>query len=435
MKLTNYLYIVLLFAFLPKIKAQHELSLHFMDTIFQSSFTNPAFHAGIGKTTAMLPSFYGNFISPYSASQLTVDVEGKKTINFKSAFKAMGTDNRFFTNSEVQTMGLSLGFNRMNVSFYHKLKAESYANIAKDLIGGFAYGNQPYLGKTMDLGSSFNGQMYSEMGLGLSYCFNEKISIGGRVKRLAGFASVATVKNGLTLLTDSTDYKLTFNTDFDVRTYDIDRFEAIQNGTFAFTDILKSDNTGFSFDLGASAVFNKLKISASVIDLAGGINWKNGAKTYSSKGTYEYLGVKSDKFLSFDGVNTKEMQDTIKEALNIQEGKTGETTIKLPMKTYFSASYDLNNTIKLGGLVYMETWGGVSKTDFMLSSTFKLAKQVHLGATYSLRSSTYNNLGVNFVFNLKALQIYGLTDNVLSLANNATAKSVNARLGINLMFN
>jgi Family of unknown function (DUF5723) len=422
-------------AFIPKTQAQHELSLHFMDSLWQSNYTNPAFQFGEGKTTASLPSFYGNFMSPYSASQLTVDVEGKKTLNFKSAFNGLNqSSSRFNMNTEVQTAGLALGFKRLNVSLYHKFKAESHIDIAKDLIGGFAYGNQAYLGKTMDLGSGVDGQIYSEAGLGLSYKISEKITIGARVKRLAGFAAVTTVKKKLTLLTDSSDYKLTFNSDFDVRTYDVKRIDEISQGTFSFTDLLRSDNNGFSFDLGATYNLGKLKINASVIDLAGAINWKYGAKTYTSNGTYTYSGFQSSKFLSFDAVSGTDMQDTIKKALNVQEGTSGETKMKLPTKMYLSGTYEVSPKVKLGALIYRESWGDISTMDFMLSSSFHLAKAVTLGATYAVRNSTYNNIGVNCLFTLSALQLYALTDNILAVANSATAKSANVRIGMNLTF-
>lgn len=435
MKKSNFLYIICFCAFLIELKAQHELGVHFMDSVYQSSFTNPAFHAGSGKTSAMLPSIYGNFMSPYSPAQLTTDVEGKRTLSLKSVYNAVEPVSRAQMNFELQTFGLALGFNKMNISIYHKYKAESYLNISKDLIGGLAVGNQPYLGKVMDLGSGFTGQVYSELGLGFAYKINDKISVGARVKKLAGFASVATKNQKLTLLTDSTDYSLTFNSDFEVHTYDINRFESFADGTYSFTETLASDNKGLSFDVGGTLTLDKLKISASATDIAGAIKWRNGAKTYSSQGTYTYSGEKSDQFLSFDGLNTDEMQDTIKKALNIQEGTVGSADIKLPMKTYLSAAYDLTNKIRVGGLIYTETWGGSTKTDILLSSTFRLAKQVHLGATYAIKNSTYNNLGVNFVFNLSSFQLYGMTDNILSIMNSAQAKNVNFRLGINLNFN
>ena len=434
MKRLILLYILFVGASVSSLNAQHELGLHFMDTVFQSNFTNPAFGADKGRTTAMLPSAYFNFSSPYSAAQLAVEQDGKKVINAQSAHKVMNPVSHFTSNIDIQTVGLAFGFNRLNVNFYHKMKSDIHLNISKDFMGAAAYGNSAYLGKTMDIGSGVTGQLYSEMGLGAAYKVNDKLSVGFRIKRLAGFAAISTHKQKATLFTDSINYNLTVNTDFDIRTYDLNRFENIANGNFVFSEIYSSDNNGFSFDLGATYTLGKWRFDASVIDLAGAINWRNGAKTYSSSGTYTYSGEKTTGFLSFDQMHNDGMQDTVKKILNVVEGTTGESKIKLPMKSYVGAQYDLNSKIRLGGLFYVESWDGITKMDVMLNSTFRFGKAMHVGVNYAVRNGTFDNLGGHLTLNLGALQIYGLTDNFISVFNKTGAKSMNTRLGVNLVF-
>lgn len=428
-------YTILFINFFNISYAQSELGLHFMDTLWQSNFTNPAFHAISNKTVAMLPSAYGSLALPFSATQVTSNENGKNVINFKSIFNATEPINAINAQAELQTIGLSIGFTKLNLSFYHKFKTEISGNISKDLIGGFAYGNRAYLGKVMDLSSGINAQAYSEIGLGAAYEINDKISIGARVKKMAGFASITTLKQKLALLTDSSDYKLTFNTDFEAHTYDMDRLEKFSNGTMTFTELLRSDNTGYSFDLGATVKLKKLRLAASIIDLGGAIKWQHGAKVYSSRGTYTYTGEKSDNFLSFKGFNDSTTIDTLKAALNVQEYSKGSARISLPTKIYISALYELNAKIKLGALLYQESWNDLSRTDIMLSSTFRLAQSIHLGLTYAMKNSTYDNVGVNFVFNLSSLQFYGMTDNILSLIKSENAKNTHFRVGLNLSFN
>ncbi len=415
-------------------QAQHEIELHFMDSVSQSGLTNPAFRLRSGKSTYSLPGVSYNVISPYAGSQLSFDKEGKRTLDFKTVFNIAKPVSHLYGNFEVQAIGLSLGFKKLTVSFHNSIKGNTHLNVSKDLIGGFAYGNRSYLGKTMNLGSGFNATLHSELGLGAAYKINDKITVGARIKRLSGIANIATLKQKVELYTDSVDYKLSFNTDFDVRTYGLKTFENFGNGTYTLGDIFISENGGWSFDLGGTMQWNKLRIDASVIDLASSITWVKDIKTYSSSGKYEYTGSKSDKFFSFESLGEKDIQDTLKKALNVQEGTTAKTTTKLPLKTYLGLTYNITEKIRLGFLMYNESWNGISQTDFAFNTTFTLSKAVQLGATYSARAGNYNNVGVHAVFKLGPVQLYGATDNILAVVDSYKAKSTNGRIGLNIIF-
>lgn len=416
------------------IQAQHELTLHFLDSVSQSGFTNPAFRLQSGKSTYSLLNVSYNFISPYSGSQLSVESEGKRTLDFKTVFNVAQPVSHLYGNFEIQPMGLSLGFKKMTVSFHNSIKGNTLLNVAKDLIGGFAYGNRNYLGKTMQLGSGLNATLHSELGLGVAYKINDKIKVGARIKRLSGIANIATLKQKVELYTDSVDYKLTFNTDFDVRTSGLNTFESFGNGQYTLGDIFASKNSGWSFDLGGTVQLGKFRVDASVIDLGSAIKWVNDIKTYSSAGQYQYSGSKSDDFFSFESLSEKDIQDTLKKALNVQEGTTAEMTTKLPLKTYLGLTYNITEKIRLGVLAYNESWNGISQTDFAFNTTFTLSKAVQLGATYSARSGNYNNLGLQAVFKLGPIQLYGVTDNILAVMDSYKAKSTNARMGLNIIF-
>ncbi len=418
-----------------KSHAQHELALHFLDTVWQSSYTNPAYRLAGGRSSYMMPSLSFNYKSPNAPSQLTVENEGKRTLNAKAAFNNLEPVSHLYANLDIQTLGLTLGFKKFALSFHNSIKGNAHLNVSKDLIGGFAFGNNNYLGKTMDLSVGLNAQLYSELGMSLAFKINDKISFGLRAKRLSGIANIATIKQKLTLLTDSVDYKLTFTSDFDVQTNGFNDFKKFSDGSFNFRDVFMSQNSGLSFDVGTTVQLGKLRLDASVIDLMGAINWKKDAHSYSSNGTFEYSGQKSDEFLSFQGLNEKEVQDTLKEVLNIQESTTGLTKTKLPMKTYLGATYDMTEKIKLGALIYTETWDGSTKFDVAINSTFKLTRAIQLGATYSMRYGRFDNLGLHAVLNVGPIQLYGVTDNIIAVFNSYNSKSVNGRVGLNFLFN
>lgn len=428
------LIIVICVAFSQSVLAQHELVLHFADSISQSSFTNPAFRIQGGKSSYSMPNFSANFISPFAASQISTEKEGQRTLDFKKVFEAAQPVNRLWSNIELQTIGLTLGMNRFTLSFHNSIKGNANMSVSKDLIGGFTYGNARYLGKTMDLSSAFNASFHSELGLGGAYKFNEHLTVGGRVKLLSGLANVSTLKQNLTLQTDSVDYKITFNTDFDLRTSGFKTMDNFLKGNYVLGDIFISPNSGWSFDLGATYQIGKLRIDASIIDLGGSINWTNDVKTYTSKGQYVFTGSKSDDFFSFDKLDEEEVQDSLKAALNIKENSTGEIISKLPMKTYLGATYHISPKWRIGILMYTESWNNISQTDFAVNTTYSINKSWQFGATYAYRGGYYNNLGLQAVVKLGPVQLFGLTDNILGLMKTYESKAFNVRTGLNFLF-
>ena len=95
-----------------KSHAQHELALHFLDTVWQSSYTNPAYRLAGGRSSYMMPSMSFNYKSPNAPSQLTVENEGKRTLNAKAAFNNLEPVSHLYTNLDIQTLGLTLGFKK-----------------------------------------------------------------------------------------------------------------------------------------------------------------------------------------------------------------------------------------------------------------------------------------------------------------------------------
>ena len=69
-----------------------------------------------------------------------------------------------------------------------------------------------------------------------------------------------------------------------------------------------------------------------------------------------------------------------------------------------------------------------------VSARKEFGKVFSLGTVYSIKKNTYNNLGMNLGLRLGGIQFYALTDNILAVFDPLNARSVNARLGLNLAF-
>ncbi len=420
-------------------QAQQELGLHFLNNVWTANSTNPAF-VPEKRWSVQLPSVFFNFNSPdYALKDLTIQEGGKTKLNLTTAIDRLKPDNFVYGNLNVQTLGVSVPISsKWTLMLNHEAKADMTFNFTKDLVNGFYKGNREYLGKTLNMGSDFDINLYSQLSLGAAYKINDMVTVGAKVKSFSGIAGIFTEKKKVDVFTDTTAYKLQFTTDYDMRTYGYDDLSKIvKDNTYASfaTSKFFSGNTGLGFDLGANVRLGKLQLSASIIDLGASMTYKENARGYASSGVYTYQGFNGSKFFNLDSVQTTKWSDTLKAIVNLRESNTVETKVTVPMKIYLSAQYKLTEKLRVGGLFYNESRDNkTTNTAFALSANYAPFKALSFGATYASRNGTFDQLGANLVLNVWVFQLYAVTDNVLALANTIESKSANGRIGLNLVF-
>jgi Family of unknown function (DUF5723) len=418
--------------------AQQEQSLAFMTDIWQSNATNPAILSE-KKFNIALPSIYFNLNSP----DLTLNnliTKNEATGKDQLTADRLKPENRINGNVQFQTLGLTFPVNKkLFITLSHDVWANPSVNIKGDLAKLFIKGNADpaFLGKTTAFGSFFNGEVRSEFGIGAAYKLSN-LTVGARVKLQYGISAIFTTANKLDITFDQNDYNMRFQNDFEVQTYSIEKFKSIKNIQDLVSNGLTSRNTGVSFDLGGSYKLDKLQINASVIDLGGSIKWKDDAKSYSSKGDYTYKGINQtdfNQFFKFDSLGSNSLQDTLKKVIGLTEKTSGVTyTQKLPSKIYLTGSYEVNEKLTVGALFYSEFGGIEAKTGFAIDATTELFDILRVGATVGLRNKTLNNLGVHLSAKLGPVQVFAVTDNIITVFNPYDANNANGRVGVNLMF-
>jgi Family of unknown function (DUF5723) len=421
------------------VAAQQEQSLAFMTDVWQSSTTNPAIISDKKRIVA-LPSIYFNLNSPDLTLNSLIVKGGAKNGKDVLTIDGLKPQNRINANVQFQTLGLTLPVNEaLYLTVSHDVWADPSVNLKGDLIKLFVKGNADpaFLGKTTAFGSSFNASIRSEFGFGAAYKM-ENLTIGARAKVQFGISGVFTKSNKLDITFNQNDYNMRFQNDFEVQTYSIDKFNNTQNVQDLLKNGVTSGNTGLSFDIGGTYKMDKWTFGASVIDLAGSIKWKNDAKSYSSKGDYTYKGINpidQNNFFKFDSLSSTTFRDTLEKIIGFTE-KTSDVTYtqKLPTKVYLTGSYALNEKWTFGALIYGEFGGDESKTGVSLDATTKLFDILRVGATVGLRNKTLNNVGAHVSALLGPVQIFAVTDNILTVFNPYNANNANGRVGLNLVF-
>lgn len=414
--------------------AQQEQSLHFVKNVWQSNLTNPAFTSD-EKLQIMLPSLYFNVHSKDFTINDLFKTDGNGKLSLNDLANRVQPQNRMDAHVNIQTFGVSYKLQeKLTMSLYHAVNSSPSVNINGNLVKLLANGNSPFLGQTIAFNSSTTGSIFSEIGLGASYQIQNHFNVGARLKLLNGISGVFTEGDKLNVAFDKNDYSLTFDNDFKVLAYSFSKLKNIKTASDLISEGFGGNNKGMAFDIGTSINLGKISLAASVIDLGGSIKWKNDGKSYESKGKFTYSGANSDDFFEIDSLNSNSFKDTLKSIIGFVETANPIYTQNLPTKIYLSVGYELTEKFKLGALLYNES-GGINNnnTGFAVNATYKIVKGLELGTTLGLRNESFNNIGLHFVTQLGPIQVFGVTDNIISAFRPYDSKTANGRLGINIL--
>lgn len=418
--------------------AQQELGTHFLRGTWQAGYTNPALLPN-SKIIVSLPGFYNNLsISNISFNDLlTTDGAGNNILDINGAIDKMGDQNQLREDFSLETLGVGLRFGKLFLSFNHSLKFKAFVDYPKTLPQLIWQGNAQFIGEEVEFGPELELSAWHHYALGAGFQVTDNISVGGRVKFLSGIAHASTEKHQLALTTSDDVYQLNLDADFLVNTSGVLEFEDFENYSFSFDPAgtgfkeLFSANRGVAFDLGVSARFGKLDVSASALDI-GKINWEKNVNNYAVEGVYEYQGLEVAQEIFEDSTEFGSILDTLK-ATYTPVTTNNSFSAALPSQFYLSAGYQLTDALHVGALFYNETFRGSSYPAFALSGSYQISNLIRVGAVYAVRNNTFDNLGLNTVIKLGPIQLVAATDNLLTVFNPANSHSANVRVGLNLV--
>jgi hypothetical protein len=444
MRLNRFFILAFSLFYTPFLSAQQEQTLNFMTDTWQAHLTNPALLPS-KKIAIALPSVYFSINSPDMVLNDVVTTEGGiRKLDLTNLYAPnRPASTRINGHVQIQTLGIAFPINdRLSISAYQAAWANPSVSYRRDLIQLIFNGNSRFLGQSVSFGSSTQTDLRSEIGIGVVYRL-PSLTLGGRVKILNGLAGVFTEGDKLDIRFNQTDYSLNFNTDFLVRYFAFDKIRNLQTIPDVINQGLFSRNRGMAFDVGGSFKLSKLQINASVLDIGSTLNWKTDGKSYASKGIYDYKGRNIndlDQFFRLDSLTSNSLVDSLKKVIGLVESSDITYVQKLPMKIYLSGFYDLTNKISLNALFYNESGGNqMSQTGFAIGASLKAVEnpilKLHLGLNYGMRSGKFTNLGAHASAKLfKMVQIFAVTDNLITVFNPWGSTTANGRVGMGLIF-
>jgi Family of unknown function (DUF5723) len=401
--------------------------------LINNQLSNPSFKS-VKNISIMLPSGYFEFFNGFVLNEAFETENGIKKLNPNKLIAKLDDSNETALGWSLGSIGISINTGKFNFQAYHQIRNDIQFVYPKELAQLAWQGNAQFIGKNISIGPSLNGSSFHEVALGLGYNWNN-VNISGRFKYLNGIGVVKTNKSKLNLTTSNDIYQLDFDTDYELLTssfVNIDTSSLLNNLDFNINS-LSGNNGGFAIDFGASIKINeKLNAGLSVLDI-GSINWKNDSYKYKSQAKFQYNGFDLKSVVNNDSISFDSKLDTIEKQLRFSKESTSFNT-SLPVRIYANVNYKISEKTEVGGMIYYSKGSSGSRKALGLTMNYKLGKLMTLGTSYSYWNSSAFNIGLNTILNLGPIQLYMITDNILTVVSPLNSRNANFRVGMNLVF-
>ncbi len=369
-------------------------------------------------------------------------------LNIDDLYKHSIKNNRIMINQDLQILavGVSLkhgGYGTIDISE----RLETSFGFGKGVIELFAKGNEPYIGKSQDLGKlnlDVNG--WVETAIGYSRKIDDRWTVGGRFKILFGVTNTHIGRSKLTLTTDEDASNLRI---YSAQTMHISAplksnmtpGEIIEWNDVSFnsSDISKfMGNIGLGIDLGAEwRLHPDWTLYASVTDI-GFIRWRKNIHTMKEDIDFLWRGPdlsnsvnnKSDDFITVEKAFTN-LTDSLMDSFEFVYHPSKYTTA-LKAKINFAATYNVCDKFNAGVLVR-----GVFAADrfyptLTISGNARPLRNLGLSVSYSAMRGSPANLGFGLTGRFGPLQLYATADNLLAI-NYTHVHSATFRFGLNIV--
>lgn len=339
---------------------------------------------------------------------------------------------------ELLNFGFKVGKNYFHASSTFKNDFRlSYPGDAFDLL--FQGNGGENVGRTFNFNFGVDALQTLDFALGYSREISNKLTVGGRVKRILGISTITTEKNDVSFTTRESDFAYLVKSDIAINSSSIygNVFEDSSVNFQPPTSLNDITNGGWGLDLGAVYhITKRIEVSASIVDL-GYINWETNTTRYASKdpgNEFVFEGFEFEEIFgdSADiGQSFQNLADSVIDAFNLDS--SGQAFRQaLFTEFYLGGNFHLTKNHQAGLLFYGTFYDKKLRPGVTLSWNSRLSRIFSVSASASLLAGTVRNVGIGAALNLGPIQTYFVSDNVLGIMNPLGSKVLNVRAGVNI---
>jgi hypothetical protein len=431
--------------------AQENRTLYWMQGIPQSTYSNPAMQplGDVYVGFPVLSSVYFGFTNTGFALKdvLKKDQNARLYIDEQSLLRRLSTNNYLI--SDYNHDLISFGFRTRQESFYHfniSDRIESYVGYPRDLLRLIIEGNDPVMGNPVTslnrLYTDFNH--FREYGIGYSRKIDEQWTLGVKAKYLQGLANINFRRHNLELTTHPVNYHLLLQADMMINTslpFNLAPIDSLGSLNFDMGEYgygkyaTNFKNAGFAADLGAMYQINEqFTLAMSIKDL-GFIRWRSGAENFTVAGMADFKGFRYNDFNNEEENDNnlfKQIFDSILDLFDRQETANAYTLMMSP-KIYASAAYAITPAHRFALLGKGDIYKGRLLPSVTASYNYQPIRRFGASLSWSMIYNNFSNMGLGFHTNLGPVQLYMVTDNLITSMRPHTAQNIYFQFGINIV--
>lgn len=420
---------------------QQSNTFYLMHQVPQSNLLNPAIQAAC-KWYVGIPVLASSHIS-YSNTAFTYnDLAGTDTWNLEGVYSQMHRVD--LVSAEAILYPVSIGYRHR--SYYFTLhiaeKAHAYQTVPRELAEMVVFGNGPYVGKTENFRAFRPAGYYQrEYSLGVSKVLNRRWTAGARARLLFGKARLVSNRSDMRFTTGEHSFDLLLEGSFNVNSSLPATISQDPDGNITGISLdevnikellLNRGNPGFAVDLGmVYRMDERTTLSASLLDL-GLVRWRTDLNNVKGTGSFPYQGVDAGTdVISFDFA--EEILDSILNSFDFTVTQRPFSST-LPLQLYLGGSYRLNERFSLGAVNRNVIFRSKVHSSVTLLAQADLGGRLLGTASWSYLNNSLLNIGAGIAYHGSGFQIHAVSDNLLGFFFPFDTRTVNLRVGFNLLF-
>lgn len=338
-----------------------------------------------------------------------------KSVDAKKFLSNIKSNNRL--NADVATNIIGFGFysNESFWTFDFNMKSSSTTNIPKEL---FEFAK---IGSTNDITSydiyntNLNMQAYTDIAVGYSRKINNRLTVGGKVKLIMGFADMDMSIDHLRVRINEDIWAVEAKGSINGSLAGAKpKYETDSNGRY-FSDIDIDDfgvaGYGLGIDLGATYKLTpNLTLSAALIDL-GFISWGEKDRISGINATnYNFSGFE----IGDDDPSTDSPESDFSELIRFREVKAESSTTSLRTTINVGGEYAFfNNKLSAGLLSSTRVRANDTMTELTVSANWRPLSWLTATLSYSFMNSNFETFGCALNLSPSWINVFIGTDYIL----------------------
>ena len=378
--------------------------------------------------------------------------DDKTAIDAVKFVNSLDDDNNINMNFSLDMINAGFRVKKLFFNIDWRIRMTSNMNYSKDFLGFFVYGNGHYLGREnpCNFNVGLDAMMFQEIGVGVQYEVNDKLTVGIRPKFLGGLASVVIDNENTKIYTDAETYAVSADVDLNIKAASALKTDVRKIGDlFNVLDSLNGgdvisfgENIGFGVDFGASYTINdRIGVAAGVYDL-GYIKWKDAKVKTNSKKDVTINNSLFDDYHDLTNleIDYKSMLENVVDAVwgndSLQTGADYKTYLKT--RLMLQGYYEINPMVRFTAIGQMYVVGGSVKPALTLAYSGMFWNHLNVTVNGTLSKYTGSSIGLGLGFHAGPFNFYAATDNILgvlkvgspALEMASSYRTANIRMGI-----